>query len=300
MTSMLVTGGTTFVSRYVARYFVAAGYEVYVLNRNSKPQVPGVRLIEADRHRLGDALRGRRFDVVADVTAYDAADIVDLLGALGPFGRYVMVSSSAVYPEHAPQPFREDAPVGPNRFWGGYGTGKIEAERALLDRVRDAYVLRPPYLYGPMNNVYREAFVFDCAKAGRRFYLPGDGGMGLQFLHVADLCGIMAAIIADGPAERVWNVGNPQSVSVRDWVAACYACYGRTPEFVQVGADVERWKYFCFRDYEYRLDVERQRRIYSRTVPLGEGLREAAAWYDAHGSEVDRRPYLRYIDENLS
>lgn len=43
---------TTFVSKYAAEYFVNAGYEVYVLNRNTKPQVHGVNLIEGDRHNL--------------------------------------------------------------------------------------------------------------------------------------------------------------------------------------------------------------------------------------------------------
>lgn len=32
MKKILVTGGTVFVSRYIAEYYVAAGYEVYVLN----------------------------------------------------------------------------------------------------------------------------------------------------------------------------------------------------------------------------------------------------------------------------
>ena len=49
MKRILVTGGTTFVSEYVAEYFVNAGYEVFVLNRNSKPQVQGVKLIQGDR-----------------------------------------------------------------------------------------------------------------------------------------------------------------------------------------------------------------------------------------------------------
>ena len=44
--------------------------------------------------------------------------------------------------------------------------------------------------------VYREAFVFDCARADRPFYLPGDGGMKLQFFHVKDLCILMAEIRA--------------------------------------------------------------------------------------------------------
>lgn len=110
MKRILVTGGTTFVSRYTARYFLERGYEVYVLNRNTKPQEEGVRLIEGDRHSLGSRLKGFSFDVVADVTAYDAPDVTDLLDALGPFGQYIMISSSAVYPDTGTQPFREEAP----------------------------------------------------------------------------------------------------------------------------------------------------------------------------------------------
>lgn len=39
---ILVTGGTTFVSKYVAEYFVNKGNEVYVINRNTREQVDGV------------------------------------------------------------------------------------------------------------------------------------------------------------------------------------------------------------------------------------------------------------------
>lgn len=36
MKKILVTGGTVFVSRYIAEYFVAKDCDVYVLNRNTK------------------------------------------------------------------------------------------------------------------------------------------------------------------------------------------------------------------------------------------------------------------------
>ena len=41
MYKILVTGGTTFVSKYAADFFQNRGYEVYVLNRNTKPQESG-------------------------------------------------------------------------------------------------------------------------------------------------------------------------------------------------------------------------------------------------------------------
>ena len=100
MKTMLVTGGTVFVSRYMAEYFVRRGWQVTVLNRNTRPQSDGVTLIEADRHELGDKLRGMHFDAVLDVTAYTAQDVNDLLDALGSCDDYVMISSSAEQPEN--------------------------------------------------------------------------------------------------------------------------------------------------------------------------------------------------------
>ena len=299
MKKILVTGGTTFVSRYVANYFVNSEYEVYVLNRNSKSQVTGVKLITGDRHNLGDILKGNHFNIVADITAYNAQDIVDLYNALDSFEQYIMISSSAVYPEYGVQPFLEDSEKNLNKFWGKYGTDKIEAEEALLERVPDAYILRPPYLYGPMNNVYREAFVFDCARADRKFYLPKDGEMKMQFFHVRDLCKLMEVIIASKPSEHILNVGNSEVISIKDWVTKCYACFDKIPSFVNVYDDIEQRNYFSFYNYEYCLDVQRQQKIYKETISMEEGLRESAEWYLENESDVNKKPYFDYIDTNL-
>ena len=300
MKKILVTGGTTFVSKYVADYFVNAGYEVYVLNRNTKPQVQGVNLIEGDRHNLGGILKDMFFDVVADITAYNAADIIDFVKELGSFGQYIMISSSAVYPEYGVQPFLEESEKSANKFWGAYGTDKIEAENVLLEKVKDAYILRPPYLYGPMNNVYREAFVFDCALADRKFYLPNDGSMKLQFFHVKDLCGLMEVIIRNKPDEHIFNVGNIEAVSIKEWVTICYKSLGKTPIFVNVNETIEQRNYFSFYNYEYYLDVTRQSKIYPETISLEDGIKDAAKWYLEHRTDVNKKPYFEYIDSNLA
>ena len=80
--NILVTGGTVFASRYTAEYFAAKGHSVYVLNRGSKPQSTGVKLICADRHSLGSELRSLNFDAVIDVTSYNGTDVSDLLDGL--------------------------------------------------------------------------------------------------------------------------------------------------------------------------------------------------------------------------
>lgn len=298
MKKILITGGTTFVSRYAAQYFLEHEYEVYVLNRNTKPQVQGVILIEGDRHQLSHQLKDIHFDVVADITAYDSDDIIDLYEALGSFDQYIMISSSAVYPENGIQPFQEDSRKGINKYWGKYGMDKIEAENHLLERVPKAYIIRPPYLYGPMNNVYREAFVFDCARNNRKFYLPKDGNMQLQFFHVRDLCQFMEVIIETKPKEHILNVGNVETISIKDWVTICYSCFDKIPTFVNIYDDQEQRNYFPFYDYEYKLDVKNQQEIYPHTISLSEGMKESYMWYQSHEDEVNKKTYLKYIDEN--
>lgn len=298
MKKVLVTGGTVFVSRCAAEHFIAQGCDVYVLNRNTHPQPAGATLIQADRHMPGDALRGHHFDVVID-TAYTAADVNTLLDFIDSCDDYILISSSAVYPEHCPQPFTEDCPTGENIHWGACGTNKIAAEQALLRRKPNAYILRPPYLYGPMNNVYREAFVFECAIAGRPFYLPGDGEMKLQFFHAADMCRFIDILLEKHPAQHIFNVGNREAVTAREWVDMCYRAAGTQPEFICVHDDIPQRSYFSFLDYEYHLDVTRQYALMPQTMSLEEGLKQAFSWYKDNADQVNKKPLIEYIDSHL-
>ena len=297
--NILVTGGTVFVSRYTARYFQERGHQVFVLNRNRAPQEDGVVLIEADRHNLDSCLKPYYFDAVLDITAYTRRDVEDLLCALGSFDQYILLSSSAVYPETLPRPFREEQPCGANAYWGEYGTNKIAAEEYLRTHVPQAYIVRPPYLYGCMNNLYREAFVFDCAESDRPFYVPRDGRMPLQFFDIADLCRFMELLLEQKPSRHIFNVGNPETVTVCQWVTLCYAVLGKTPRFRYVPGDVPQRSYFPFHDYGYMLDVSCQGALMPDIKPLSQGLRESYHWYSDHRAQVRRRPFLEFIKENL-
>lgn len=296
---ILVTGGTVFVSRYTAEYFVQKGHEVYVLNRNSRPQSKGVHLIEADRRQLGDKLKNIPFDLVVDVTSYNKDDVKDLLNALGDFGEYTMVSSSAVYPETLPQPFTEDMKTGYNIHWEAYGTNKIDAEEYLLENLPKAYIIRPPYLYGKMNNLYREAFVFECVEKNLPFYMPKDGSLKLQFFDVEDLCRLIEAIVEKKPDYHVINSGNVQATDAAEWVKLCYGALGKTPDIRYVSAEYEQRQYFPFRDYEYYLDVTRQTELLTDLKPLEIGLKESYEWFKNNRELIVRKDYFRYIEENF-
>ncbi|MBQ8922666.1 MAG: NAD-dependent epimerase/dehydratase family protein [Oscillospiraceae bacterium] len=296
---ILVTGGTVFVSRYVASYFAGKGHTVSVLNRGSRPQPEGVRHICADRHDPGNILKQSCFDAVLDITAYTGEDVRLLADALGAVGCYILLSSSAVYPETLPQPFHEQQAVGKNRFWGDYGVNKIGAESALFDCFPQGYAIRPPYLYGPMNNIYREAFVFECAEQGLPFYIPGDGSLPLQFFHVGDLCRLIEAVLAQRPQQHIFNAGNPETVAAEDWVKICYHAAGKEPVFRRISEEIPQRSYFPFYPYAYRLDVSAQQALLPETVPLEQGLAESYRWWHGHRGDVIRKPFLDYIANNF-
>lgn len=304
MKKMLVTGGTVFVSKYLAEYFAKKDFEVFVLNRNTRPQPEKAKLIQADRNNIGSALKGHTFDIVID-TGYAEKDVKNLLSAFDSpklCGRekYIFISSSAVYPESLPQPFKESDKTGRNKIWGDYGTNKIQAEEYLLSQKKDSYIIRPPYLYGPMNNVYREAFVFECAQKPRTFYMPKDGSLKLQFFYIEDLCKIIEIIIEKNVKNHIINIGNEECISALDWVKACYEIADSPLSIKNVVGNIEQRNYFPFYDYEYKLDVSIQKELLPKTTSLKEGLAKSYEWYKKNQGAVSKKNFIEYIDKEIA
>ncbi len=298
---ILINGGTVFVSKYTATYFVNKGYDVYVINRGNHEQVDGVKFIKSDRHLLNGILKNIHFDAVLDTCSYEEMDVKDILRELESYDDYILISSSAVYPETLPQPYVESQPIGPNKIWGNYGLGKVAAEKYLLAHNPNAYILRPPYLYGPMNNVYRESFVFDCAEAGRTFYVPKDGSMPLQFFHVEDLCKLMETILQTHPKQHIFNVGNEEVIDINTFVEICYDVAGADLKKAYVTNHTGSQRdYFSFYDYDYTLDITEMKKLLPRQKDLREGFRESYEWYKVNRSQVNKRDYIGFIDKQFA
>lgn len=298
MKNILVTGGTVFVSRSIAEYFAAKGENVFVLNSGNHAQPEGVTPIICDRHNMGDALKKYSFDIVIDVAAYDREDVHVLHTALGDFGQYIFISSSAVYPETLPKPFKETAKCGRNSIWGDYGTNKLAAEEYLLENVKDLYILRPPYLYGRGENLYRAPFVFDCAASGQTVFLPRND-LKLQFFDVEDMCRFIDIVTVQKPANRIFNVGNPAPVTAEEWVKCCFEAAGKIPEIELAPREHFARNYFCFYDYDYTLDVTEMLKLMPETKPLKQGVREEYKWYLQNQNAVSKRGYIDYVNKNF-
>lgn len=147
--------------------------------------------------------------------------------------------------------------------------------------------------------VYREAFVFDCALRNRYFYLPKNGEMKLQFFHIEDLCKFIDVLLTKKPQCHVFNVGNRNTVSIRQWIEMCYSVVGKEAQIKNVYDDIEQRKYFSFYDYEYYLDVSKQHQLMPNEKDLYEGLTEAYMWYKDNSDKVNKKPFFEFIDHTF-
>ena len=154
---VLFIGGTGVISTAVSRQAIAKGFELYLLNRGSRPaHLPGSQRLTADIHKLEDVrvvLQDLEFDVVVDWIAYTPDDIErDMALFRGRVKQYVFISSASAYqkpPAH--YLITESTPLH-NPYWE-YSRNKIACEEHLMQAYRDegfpVTIVRPSHTYDP-------------------------------------------------------------------------------------------------------------------------------------------------------
>ena len=243
----LVIGGTQFIGRHMVAELLAAGHAVTVLHRKPKHDLGRrVKNIVADRNdprAMKAALAAKSFEVVFD-NVYDwergttAAQVEGTVRAVnGPLHRYIYMSSVAAYGDGLNH--HEGDALAPDDAAELYVRNKATSERALFrlhQRVGLPVVtLRPPYIYGPRNPIYREAFFWERLRAGRPIVLPGDGRRLMQFVYVKDLVrAALRAMDENAAVGHAFNVANARPVAQSEFVEALAAACRKPVKFVRI------------------------------------------------------------------
>lgn len=302
MRRVLVIGGTLFIGREMVRRLLERGGEVTVLHRGRSRVAEGAGEIVCDRNdpaAVRQALLGRRFDVVFDnvydwkrsTTAEQVRSAAESVAA--GVERYVFMSSVAAYGQGENR--KEDAPLAAGHEHP-YIRDKARTEQMLFALHRErgfpAVALRPPFVYGPENAFYREAFFWDRLRRDRPIVIPGDGSRLMQFVYVKDL--VWAALrAAEAPAAigQAYNVADAAPITQVEAVRAFARAAGKEPKLVFVprakiqaaGGNVFEPPFY-FGEY---LDlpgitesIEKARRdLGFEPTPFDQGLAETYEWY---------------------
>jgi nucleoside-diphosphate-sugar epimerase len=305
---VLVIGGTLFIGRLLVEELVRAGHTVTVLHRNRSTALPdGVTGLIADRNdpsAVRSALAGSRFDAVFD-NVYDfkrgtTAEHVEAAAracANPGLQRYVFMSSVAAFPPGLD--YLDSDPLVPRGDPNSYARNKANSERVLFAMHErngfPAVAIRPPFVYGPMNSFYREAFFWDRLRDGRPIIVPGDGTRLMQFAFVGDIIRCCMRIL-ERPAAvgHAFNVGDRPPVTQLEAVQAFARAAGREPNIVFVprekalaaGGDLMGPKLYFAEYYDLppitMLTVNMNDRLGIQATPFEEGLRGTFEWWARH------------------
>jgi nucleoside-diphosphate-sugar epimerase len=177
-----------------------------------------------------------------------------------------------------------------------YVRNKATSERALFrlhQRIGLPVVtLRPPYVYGAGNRMYREAFFWDRLRAGRVIVIPGDGRRLMQFIYVKDL--VRAGIKAMEEPNAVghaFNIANARPLAQSEVVEAFAKAAKKPAKLVRIpreyilragGHPMGPKLYFGFY-YDMppitQVTAKAQRVLKFKPTDFETGLKETYRWY---------------------
>jgi nucleoside-diphosphate-sugar epimerase len=334
---ILVLGGTRFIGRAAVRRLAAAGHRVTLFHRGrSAPEaLPGLRVLHGDRRELrrhAEALRAEEPDVVLDMipmTEADAEAAVEVFRGVAQ--RIVAISSQDVYRAYGilnrleegplqPTPISEDGALrtrrypyrgeelrpadDPRRWLDDYD--KILVEQVVLSAGEPVgTVLRLPMVYGPNDPQHRLFPYLEPMLAHRPALLLDRGLAGWRWTrgHVEDVAAAIELAVCDPRAAgRIYNVGEPEALSMREWIAGIARCVGwegrvleapgeRLPAQLRTGMNTAQ---------DLVTDTRRIRRELGFTEPLDreEALRRTVEWERRHPPPHAGNNTARYAEED--
>lgn len=234
-----VFGGGGFIGRHVVRALARRGYRIRVAVRNPNLALHVVPLGNVGQIQPVQANLRMRWSV--DRAAKGADCVVNLVGILHESGRQ---SFNAV------QDFGARAVAEAARAEGArlihvsaigadasspvaYARTKGQAEKAVLDIVRDAVVFRPSIVFGPEDRFFNRFAAM--ARLSPVLPLIGGGETKFQPVYVCDVAEAIARAV-DGAVEggRVYELGGPEVRSFRELLGDMLAVTGRKRLLVPV------------------------------------------------------------------
>jgi 2'-hydroxyisoflavone reductase len=239
-------GGNGFVGRAVIADALGQGADVasFSRGRSGTDLPPQVTQLIGDRD-TGDyqALRTGEWDAVVDLSAYQSKQVDEAMDVLSDrAGRYVFISSHAVYVRDLPPGTDESAPrrepmrAADELTNDTYGPCKVGCEDDVLERYGDrATIVRPGKVTGPGDLSDTVLYWVRRGARGGRVALPTRPEQPLQLVDSRDLGRLVVQLISDD-RPGAFNAIGPDS-TIGELIETSADLAGTSVELVQIPAD---------------------------------------------------------------
>ncbi len=316
---ILFIGGSGVISRAVTEQALAAGHELWLLNRGQHRPVVGARTLVADMTDLASAraaLHGHTWDVVVQWIAFGPDDIRRDLELFRDTARqYIFISTASVYqkPPAPPYLITESTPRA-NPHWE-YSRKKIAAELVLEEAHRATKfpytIVRPSLTYGDdqiplVLNAWQQPWTaIDRMRRGAPLIIPGDGTSLWTITHNTDFAAGLIGLFGQPAAlGEAFHITSDEVLTWNQIFALTAEAAGVTaPRFVHIASD---FIISCVPAVEGTLlgdkavsavfDNSKLKRLvpgFSARTTFATGIRRTLAWFEAD-------PARQQIDAELN
>ena len=304
---ILFIGGSGVISRAVTEQTIAAGHELWLLNRGQHRPVAGARTITADMTDVAGtraALAGHTWDVVVQWIAFGPDDIRRDLDLFRTSTRqYIFISSASIYqkPVQPPHLITESTPR-VNPHWD-YSRKKIACELEL-EATHQASgfpctIVRPSLTYGDdqiplVLNAWQQPWTaIDRMRRGAPLIIPGDGSSLWTITHNSDfaqgLIGLFGHPQAIGEA---FHITSDEALTWNQIVAQIAAAAGvagpkiihMTSDFIVSCVPAVEGSLLGDKSVSAVFDNSKLRRLvpgFAAKTPFAVGIRRTIAWFEA-------------------
>jgi len=308
---ILVTGGAGFIGSHLAEKLLAAGHDVVILddfNDFYDPQIKHANIAGFAREvtlyhvdlRDSESVRSlfhrEKVNAIAHLAAragvrpsiqqprlyYDTnvTGTLHLLEAARVTGvdRFVFASSSSVYGASKTVPFPEDEHL--SQTFSPYAATKVAGE-FLCSTYSHLYNLRVLALryftvYGPRQRPDLAIHQFTRRiYAGQAIDQFGDGTTRRDYTYIDDVIqGTIAALQYEGPCFDIFNLGESETIQLKDLIAVIENALGKKAKVNQLPEQLGDMPLTC-------ADISKARKLlgYKPTTRFSEGLPRFIDWF---------------------
>lgn len=303
---ILFIGGSGIISRAVAQLTLAAGHELWLLNRGRHAPVPGAHTLVADIADLTctrAALAPHTWDVVVQWIGFGAADVRrDIELFRDRTRQYFFISSASVYQKPLGHYLITESTPRANPYWD-YSRNKIAAEEELEKAHQNVgfpgVIIRPSLTYGDdqiplvLNSWLFPWTAIDRLRRGAPLIIPGDGTSLWTITHNSDFAAGLVGLFGNpatlGHAFHItsdealpWNqifhltaeaarVAQPKFLHIpSDFIVSCVPATEGTLLGDKSGSAV--------------FDNSKIKRFvpgFAARTPFAQGIRRTLAWFEA-------------------
>lgn len=221
--NLLILGGTNFIGPYLVDFLLKSNkYNIFMLNRSgnnlNNNKITCFKCDRNDFNTLFNIIENIKLDIVVDMCLFNLKQAENIYTILTKksIKKYIFLSSIASYEHTHKYPLIESNKLGEWPLFGTYGINKMECENFIKSKNNFPYViLKPTYILGKNNYIYREQYYFDKIKNNEPLLIDSDGNAILQFVFVEDVAQIIfLSILNDDIINESINICNDDLITI--------------------------------------------------------------------------------------